>query len=260
MMICLHGFLGRGADWQGFQWPGVIMIPTDWMESEYAPTLSEVGAQINRMTERAVQDRFGTEASSVRKILLGYSLGGRVGLHALLEQPDFWDGAILISTHLGLQSAAERMARVTADEAWAQRLENESWPNFFKAWNAQPVFGARDSASLREAAPYPTPLLAQALRSWSLGKQSDLRLRLVEFKRPLLWLTGQEDEKFSLLARNAATLSASGIHRALPQAAHRAPWENRDAFYSAVDHYLRSNSFIHPEAAPRSLSTGESTP
>ena len=239
-MVCLHGFLGRGSDWCDFRWPGVDLIPMDWMDSGDASTLSEIGGLICRKAKRTVIERFGTGSAPVRKILMGYSLGGRVGLHALLDQPDFWDGAILISTHPGLKTEEERTSRLSADEAWARRLERGSWRDFLEAWNAQPVFNARPDSSPREIAPYPTPILVQALRAWSLGKQTDLRPRLPEFKRSLLWLTGQEDEKFSLLAENAATLSPGGTHRILPHSAHRAPWENREAFCSAVEHYLKA--------------------
>ena len=45
------------------------------------------------------------------RVLIGYSLGGRLALHALTQQPQLWDAAVLISPHPGLRSHGERAAR-----------------------------------------------------------------------------------------------------------------------------------------------------
>src|SRR3954466_10003273 len=72
------------------------------------------------------------------EILLGYSLGGRLALQALLAGAHY-ECAIFISTGLGIDDEVARQARRASDEAWAQRFENDDWDAVINAWNAQPV-------------------------------------------------------------------------------------------------------------------------
>ena len=74
------------------------------------------------------------------RILLGYSLGGRLALHALTQQPQMWDAAIILSAHPGLSTDEERAGRLTHDQAWAAHFLHDSWPEVMAAWNEQAVF------------------------------------------------------------------------------------------------------------------------
>ena len=74
-------------------------------------------------------------------MLLGYSLGGRLALHALLHAPELWAGALVVGADTGLADPKEREARVRWDAAWAERFLNEPWEDVLRDWDAQAVFG-----------------------------------------------------------------------------------------------------------------------
>lgn len=156
------------------------------------------------------------------RVLLGYSLGARLALHVLTAYPQRWDAAILLSPHPGLPGAAERAERLTVDQTWAVRFLRERWDEVMTAWNAQPVFSG-------ESVPSHDQLLVETWRrevafgfdAWSLGRQDDLRPLLPGVSCPVLWLTGERDEKFTGLAAEACPLLPRGRHKVIARAGHR---------------------------------------
>ena len=58
-----------------------------------------------------------------RCVLVGYSMGGRIALHAALALPAIVERLVLIGASPGLADAAEREQRRREDEALADRIE-----------------------------------------------------------------------------------------------------------------------------------------
>ncbi len=228
-MLALHGFLGEPADWSilsGAVAPDLFAAPWDWA-SWRSGGLEAAGRAANSFAE-------GAETLSGNRWLLGYSMGARIAMHALLSaRPGIWKGAILVSGHPGLPRV-ERETRRTSDEAWARRFENcspEDWASLVEQWNEQGVFsGSRNRAGsppFEKRAHY-----ARALRSGSLGEQEDLRGALSALDLPVLWVTGGKDRKFSDLAVQAAR---PGFHLEIAAAGHRVPWDATEEFVRAIE-------------------------
>src|ERR1041385_616117 len=68
------------------------------------------------------------------RVLVGYSMGGRLALQALIEGAAF-DRAVIVSAGLNLEEGREE--RRERDEAWAMRFESDEWENVMRDWNAQ---------------------------------------------------------------------------------------------------------------------------
>ena len=60
-----------------------------------------------------------------------------------------------------------------------------------------------------------------------------------EITCPVLWLTGERDEKFTALAREAVPLLAHGQHEVMPAVGHRLPWEASDSFSKLAGNFLK---------------------
>src|SRR4051794_25187188 len=72
-------------------------------------------------------------------ILVGYSMGGRIALHAALTlRPQ---RLVLIGASPGLADEKERAARKQADDELANRIEEIGVEAFAKEWGAQALFG-----------------------------------------------------------------------------------------------------------------------
>ncbi len=235
-LFCIHGFLGQFRDWDS-------VIPPEWRKmgldlfsphllpyalETRALTLESLGAEVNR--------RAGRETAP--KILVGYSLGGRIALHALFERPEIWAGAVIISAHPGLSNPVERKNRVLSDENWARRFEVENWDELMASWNSQAVL-SQSSIPSRMEAEFSREALAQCLRGCSLGKQRDFRSDLQSAQLPILWMVGSQDQKFLQLAREVAAFNPQIELEVVSNASHRAPWDQPDEFARCLSRFLQ---------------------
>jgi 2-succinyl-6-hydroxy-2,4-cyclohexadiene-1-carboxylate synthase len=236
MIWCLHGFLGHGSDWTDLctRWTsaGLPRCVTPSLFS--GPILAEgFEAWVSDFVE-------GVAQTDREPVLLGYSLGGRLALHAISQRPDLWTAAIIVSAHLGLEDEPERHARKLSDERWAERFEHDDWDGVLDAWNAQAVFGGRLPTLTRESSAFDRQALASALNAWSLGAQAPLGPHLSAFRRPVLWIAGADDARAQEQGRQAVRHLAAGALRVAPGAAHRVPWEASDWFATEVIEFIRS--------------------
>ncbi|MCB1118883.1 MAG: hypothetical protein KDK65_02885 [Chlamydiia bacterium] len=191
--ICLHGFMGEPEDWQA------------WPEPKSCPSLSDY--PINRGL-RGWAKAFNSDPrwqTLTNPILVGYSLGGRLALHAITEENHPWKQAILLSTHPGFKTAQEKQERLKHDQQWAHRFLTEPWDTVWADWNAQSIF----SGTFQPRTPNPK-LAADQLNFLSLGHQDYLEPAL-----PTHWITGARDTKFTALC------APFSHHTIIPNAGHR---------------------------------------
>lgn len=227
-MHCLHGAVGSDHDWDVF---------TDSFGEEIHPvnlwhllekntlSLSEAGQAITLHAKK-------------HDILMGYSMGGRLALHALLADPQKWRAAIIVSAHPGLiEGRAERLIH---DEQWAL-LAEQDWSLFIEKWNQQSILST-SCRGLRQAESRHQSAVAASFRHWSLGAQENLASRLPEITCPLFWITGAKDKKFTTLAKEATTLIPNSQHHIVSAVGHRVPWEQPVAFSAAVRDFLNTIS------------------
>jgi len=189
VITCLHGFLGNPHDWD---------------------FLREAGFTIETPPLDAIPPHGDT--------LLGYSLGGRLALHALLAGAQY-KRAIFVSTGLGIEGEVARAARRAADEAWAKRFETEDFDSVITAWNAQPVLTGPSLVRSRD------DYDSRALREWSSGALPAVALRLHELTIPTLWIAGDRDSKYVAEAKRARSLAPRARVVIADGAGHRVPWE-----------------------------------
>ena len=133
MIYALHGFLGRPDDWTKLLPSGALFHSLNALDFFNDRSIHAFWRWAERFNHKAAID-------NAPRVLMGYSLGGRLAMHALILQPDLWDAAVIISAHGGLETAEERQQRCLADEQWAIRFENEPWQTLMQAWNTREVF------------------------------------------------------------------------------------------------------------------------
>lgn len=161
-------------------------------------------------------------------VLLGYSMGGRLALR-LLEQQRF-RAAIIVSARLNAPDDERRQR----DEAWARRFERDDWATLMRDWNAQPVFGGH--VLPRREEDYDRAELARQLREYSPAVLPAPKLESIE--TPLLWIAGDRDAKYVEIARRAVERLPHAELWICPDAGHRVPWEQPDAFVSRLRAFL----------------------
>jgi 2-succinyl-6-hydroxy-2,4-cyclohexadiene-1-carboxylate synthase len=167
------------------------------------------------------------------RVVVGYSMGGRLALQALVDGAEF-DRAVIVSAGLNLEEGREE--RRARDDAWGQRFGSEPWDEVMRDWNAQPVFGGH--AVERFERDYDRHELARQIRESSPGVLAPLAPRLHEIAIPLLWIAGERDKTYVEVARRAVTLLPNAQLWICPNAGHRVPWEQPDAFATRLREFV----------------------
>ncbi|MGJ8632536.1 MAG: alpha/beta fold hydrolase [Luteolibacter sp.] len=224
---CLHGAVGAASDWRALAKSlaekGISNRAVDlwrFLQCDSVP-MPQFGKLLNADAE-------GEVSRGQRRILIGYSMGGRLALHALLEGGP-WDAAIIISANPGLRDPKEMSTRRAADTLWATQALTLGWAGFLEKWNAQPVLGGamRDEREDKKLIQRRREI-ARSFVDWSVANQQPLWERLSEIKIPTLWIAGENDPKFSAIAEEASALCPGSTLEIAPATGHRVPWENPD--------------------------------
>jgi 2-succinyl-6-hydroxy-2,4-cyclohexadiene-1-carboxylate synthase len=235
---CLHGAVGMAADWRAFAKimasSGISTRAVDlWRFLDCAPMpLADFGPALNAEASGEVYRGTG-------RALLGYSMGGRMALHALLEKNHPWQAAVIVSAHPGLEG--DHASRRAADAAWATQALAGDFQKFLSAWDAQSILThapirppqAASSLIMRRRE------IARSFVDWSLGAQEPLWDRLPEITIPVLWIAGENDPKFLALAQRAVSLMPQAHLATGPASGHRVPWEAEAWFAERVAHFLK---------------------
>ncbi|GIL17531.1 MAG: putative 2-succinyl-6-hydroxy-2,4-cyclohexadiene-1-carboxylate synthase [Oligoflexia bacterium] len=191
----LHGFLGLPSDWDEI----IKDLNLDHIQTELIRVDLLNDAQIcPEITLEQFGKRFLERFQISEKdenYLVGYSMGGRLSLHVVQENPKLWSGALFVSTGTGLKTQAEKKDRVPADQKWAKRFLEEEFQSVLRDWNQQPIF-LHGYEPAREEKNYDHGMLAQALTNWSLANQKDFTQIVGAWPMKQIWICGEGDPKY----------------------------------------------------------------
>ena len=164
-----------------------------------------------------------------RSSWLGYSMGGRLALYVAATIPKAVDRLVLIGASPGLAAPGERETRVAADEALADRIEQDGVPAFVDYWESLPLFESQQRlptgmrlAIRRGRLANEAHGLANSLRGMGAGAQPPLHDRLGEIEAPSLLLAGAHDAKFAAIADEMAAAMPEARAHLVPGAGHAA--------------------------------------
>jgi 2-succinyl-6-hydroxy-2,4-cyclohexadiene-1-carboxylate synthase len=141
-------------------------------------------------------------------VWVGYSMGGRLALHAALAQPHAVTALVLVGASPGIADSHERRVRQQQDDALADRIEEQGMDWFIDHWLSLPLFANLDATNdHRQQRLTNTPAgLASSLRLAGTGAQQSLWDQLGAITCPVLMVTGADDTKFTNLANAMAPL------------------------------------------------------
>jgi 2-succinyl-6-hydroxy-2,4-cyclohexadiene-1-carboxylate synthase len=211
----VHGFTQTGRCWGRV----ATDLATDHQVTAIdAPGHGDSPAQANDLWETADQ----LVAAGGAATYLGYSMGGRMVLHAALAHPRQVDRLILVSATAGIEDDVERAVRRRADDETAERIERIGVDAFLAEWLAQPLFDSLPASErdLEERRRNTAPGLAASLRRAGTGSQEPLWDRLAGLSMPVLLVSGTLDDKFSALAGRMAELIGDNARWVLLSGGH----------------------------------------
>ncbi|HET9719428.1 MAG TPA: 2-succinyl-6-hydroxy-2,4-cyclohexadiene-1-carboxylate synthase [Solirubrobacteraceae bacterium] len=227
-LVLLHGFTNTGASWQ----PVIRALGERYRA--IAPDIRGHGRASGRRPvnlNAVIEDIDGLTPEEFS--LAGYSMGGRIALHAALALPERVSHLVLIGASPGLSDPDERTARRQADERLAAEIERSDIETFARRWAQTPVLAglpARLAQQVhRDRLNNTPPGLAAALRGLGTGALPSLWDRLQGLTMPVTLVAGERDAKFRSVAEQMAAEISHAELRTIPAAGHAAHIEAPEA-------------------------------
>ncbi len=227
-LVFLHGFLGRGADWES--------IATSFADRYYCVLPDLPGHGINTDIPLEALLNYKRLAKGLQTtlaqygqqpvILAGYSLGGRIALYTSLRYPGLVRALILESTSPGIANPSARQERAQADNRRAERILSDGMSAFIDDWYNLPLFRSLQRRpalleQIKQARQSNQPAwMAKVIRELSPGGQPFLGECLHEIAFPILLLAGSLDEKYAAGLRETAARIPDARSLVVPLAGH----------------------------------------
>lgn len=234
--------------------PEVVFLPGFMQHADtWAPIAAAVG---ERYPVRLVdfetwtfEERLGEirAAAAPDSVVVGYSMGGRLALHAALGAR--WAGLVVLGASAGIADADERRRRRAADSELADWIERHSMEEVVARWEQNPVFGSQSEelvAGQRDGRLDHDPAaLARLLRSAGQGALDPIWHRLGSLQMPVLALAGVNDRTYWAAAQRVASFVPHGRAGAVGGAGHAAHLEAPDAVRDAILAFVGELSTPH---------------
>jgi 2-succinyl-6-hydroxy-2,4-cyclohexadiene-1-carboxylate synthase len=226
-VVFVPGFMQRGDAWRPVaellpeRYPSVLL---DHARHDFEGRLAEIAAK--------------GEGSA----LAGYSLGGRLCLHAALREPHRYAGLVTVGASGGIEDAGRRSARAEADAKLATWMETASIEDVVAVWERQPLFADQAEALVegqRAGRLSHDPLeLASLLRTAGQGALEPVWGDLHRLEAPLLALAGSRDERYADAARRMANAAGRGRAAIVENAGHAAQLQRPETVASLLVDFL----------------------
>ncbi len=233
-LVFVHGFTQTSASWKP--------IATHFADRGYESIVVDAPGHAGSGEVRA---DLGNAAASLTAmcgpaVYIGYSMGGRLCLHAAAMFPEQVCGLALVGGSPGIADDIDRQARRAADDRLADHIERVGVDVFLDEWLAQPLFAGLviDEAQRIDRRRNSAAGLASSLRLAGTGAQASLWPQLGAMTMPILTIAGERDEKFVGIGREMASAAPAAEFEIIPGAGHAAHLQKPDLVCESVQRWL----------------------
>ena len=221
-LICLHGFLGDSSQFE---------FLVDSLSKNYRLILVDLpgcGVGEKDLSDEFSFESFASELSDSlealnlnQPILIGYSLGARLGLYIHLKQNYKFHALFLESLNPGLSDSKQKTMRAEKDQSLSDKILNDGYESFLIAWYSAGLFSDLSKEELvASALRYNSKNQAFILKNLSPGLMPSMWEGLSSIDVPVCLLTGELDAKFTELSKEALNLIPNARHEIISGAGH----------------------------------------
>lgn len=233
-LVFVHGFTQTASSWK----PIAELFVADGYESMVVDVPGHGASADVQVDLRRGADMLTSLCGAA--VYVGYSLGGRLCMHAALMYPHLVRGLAIVGASPGIADENERAARRAADNELADHIVDVGVDTFLDEWLAQPLFaGLKLDGDGRADRLTNTPEgLASSLRHAGAGAQGSLWPRLHEMEMSVLTIAGEQDHKFAAIGRKVSASVPKGRAIEIPGAGHAAHLQDPQLVVEALTDWL----------------------
>jgi 2-succinyl-6-hydroxy-2,4-cyclohexadiene-1-carboxylate synthase len=196
--------------------------------------------------EHTFETRLAEIAEAARGTMLcGYSMGGRLALHAALRDPAAYAGLVTIGVSAGIEVAATRAERARADEKMASWMETQPIDAIADIWERQPLFADQSDTLIEAQRPgrlaQDPRSLALILRTAGQGTLEPVWQSLHRLTLPVMAVAGARDERYADAARRIVRSVPHGRVETVEHAGHAPQLQQPDAVAGLLADFLDQN-------------------
>jgi 2-succinyl-6-hydroxy-2,4-cyclohexadiene-1-carboxylate synthase len=227
MVLFIPGFMQRGDAWRPVaellpeRYPSVLL---DHSENSFEGRLAEI------------------RDAGAGRLLVGYSLGGRLALRAALREPERYLGVITVGATAGIDEPSLRSVRAEADERLAAWMEAAPIEDIVGVWERQPLFADQSETLIEKQRPGRLDQrpedLALLLRTAGQGVLEPVWHDLLRFEPPLLAVAGSRDEGYVRAAKRIADTAPRGRAEIVEDAGHAVQLQRPDVVAGLIETLL----------------------
>ena len=226
MVLFIPGFMQRGDAWR----PVAELLP-----ERYPSTILD-------HAEHSFEGRMREIAATDADVLVGYSLGGRLALRAVLREPGRYRGLVLVGSTAGLEEGPMRVQRAEADEKLASWIEAMPIEDIVSLWERQPLFADQSDSLVEGQRPgrlsHDPRALALLLRTAGQGVLDPVWHELRTLELPLLAIAGARDDGYTAAAKRIAQLAPNGRAAIVGNAGHAAHLQQQREVADLIAEFL----------------------
>ncbi|QDR79907.1 2-succinyl-6-hydroxy-2,4-cyclohexadiene-1-carboxylate synthase [Sporomusa termitida] len=243
-LVCLHGFSENINTWNCLQLENCELILVD-LVGHGASDKPQAGKyyRVNIMLRHLhkLMNRLGLRKYS----LLGYSLGGRIALAYALAYPQEVDKLILESASYGECGWLNRLKRRRSDSYLARSICRNGIEWFNAYWSDLSIFTSQKNLpaatgkEIRERRMQNTAhALANTLLGSGQGSFPCLKNKIAELSMPVLYISGEHDEKYRQAGHEFSQLNPHIKHEIIKGVGHNTHLEDGQAFTDILQKFL----------------------
>jgi 2-succinyl-6-hydroxy-2,4-cyclohexadiene-1-carboxylate synthase len=182
------------------------------------------------------------DAAEEGSVLVGYSLGGRLALRAVLRDPGRYAGLVTVGATAGIDDPALRSSRAEADDRLAAWMEAAPIEDVVSIWERQPLFADQSEGLIEEQRPgrmsHDPGQLAMLLRTAGQGVLQPVWHALLMLDLPVLAIAGARDEGYVAAAERIADVAPRGRAAIVEDAGHAAHLQRPQRVAELIEEFL----------------------
>jgi 2-succinyl-6-hydroxy-2,4-cyclohexadiene-1-carboxylate synthase len=233
-LVFVHGFTQTANSWK----PIAARLAADGYESVVVDAPGHGRSADVRADMREAADMLAALCGF--GVYVGYSLGGRLCIHAALMHPHLVRGLAVVGASPGIADEDDRGNRRATDNELADHIEVVGVEAFLDEWLAQPLFAGLvvDEEQRGDRLTNTSAGLASSLRQAGAGAQASLWPRLRELNMPVLTMAGELDGKYNAIGRQIAASVPEGRFEGIGGAGHAAHLQDPDQVVAVLQSWL----------------------